>query len=137
MHDVVVCAQIGDGPAYDVDVQAGAQAEFGSRATLSMLVASAPRSPTAMVTRPPSASWWTLRNRHGLEPQGKRIEKTRFGARGLEVFVAEGPHPNSRSPSTPVWFRDLVVDPAGNGYGHRVIIGWCVDKRRSCGGRGA
>ncbi|WP_274563320.1 hypothetical protein [Streptomyces spiramyceticus] len=35
--------------------------------------------------------------RHGLEPQGRRIEKARFGARGLEVFLAEGPHPNSRT----------------------------------------
>ncbi|MEU5341852.1 hypothetical protein AB0H18_13615 [Streptomyces sp. NPDC020766] len=35
--------------------------------------------------------------RHGLEPQGKRIEKVRFGARGLELFLAESPHPNSRS----------------------------------------
>jgi hypothetical protein len=35
--------------------------------------------------------------RHGLEPQGKRMEKTRFGARGLEIFLAEGPHPNSRN----------------------------------------
>ncbi|MFE0704334.1 hypothetical protein, partial [Streptomyces sp. NPDC058872] len=31
--------------------------------------------------------------------------------------------------NTPVWFRDLVATLAGNGYGHRVIIGWCVDKR--------
>lgn len=35
--------------------------------------------------------------RHGLEPHGKRIEKARFGARGLEMFLADGPHPNSRS----------------------------------------
>ncbi|WP_251061420.1 hypothetical protein [Streptomyces sp. ISL-100] len=35
--------------------------------------------------------------RHGLEPQGKRIEKVRFGAHGVEMFLAEGPHPNSRS----------------------------------------
>jgi hypothetical protein len=35
--------------------------------------------------------------RHGLEPQGRRIEKVRFGTRGLEMFLAEGPHPNSRS----------------------------------------
>ncbi|MFG2375146.1 hypothetical protein ACGFY9_27150 [Streptomyces sp. NPDC048504] len=34
--------------------------------------------------------------RHGMEPQGMHIEKTRFGARGLELFLAEGPHPNSR-----------------------------------------
>ncbi|WP_286160333.1 hypothetical protein [Streptomyces yunnanensis] len=35
--------------------------------------------------------------RHGLEPQGRRIEKARFGTRGLEMFLAEGSHPNSRS----------------------------------------
>ncbi|MCC9705936.1 hypothetical protein E4N62_12150 [Streptomyces sp. MNU76] len=35
--------------------------------------------------------------RHGLEPRGKRIEKARIGARGLEMFLAEGPHPNVRS----------------------------------------
>jgi hypothetical protein len=34
--------------------------------------------------------------RHGLEPQGKRIEKVRFGGRGLEILLTEGPHPNSR-----------------------------------------
>ncbi|MEU9190837.1 hypothetical protein AB0D14_41340 [Streptomyces sp. NPDC048484] len=46
------------------------------------------------------AEWWRIvdyAKRHGLEPQGKRIEKTRFGARGLEISLAEGPHPNSRS----------------------------------------
>ncbi|MFI0216794.1 transposase [Streptomyces lydicus] len=46
----------------------------------------------------------------------------------MEGMIAE-------AASTPVWFRDLVRYPAENGYGHRVIIGWCVDKRRSCGGR--
>ncbi|MCZ4102801.1 MULTISPECIES: hypothetical protein [Streptomyces] len=35
--------------------------------------------------------------RHGLEPQGRRIEKARFGAHGLVMRLAEGPHPNSRS----------------------------------------
>lgn len=35
--------------------------------------------------------------RHGLEPKGRRIEKARFGARGLEMFLTEGPHPNSRT----------------------------------------
>jgi hypothetical protein len=34
--------------------------------------------------------------RHGLEPQGKRIEKAHFGAGGLGIFLTEGPHPNSR-----------------------------------------
>ncbi len=35
--------------------------------------------------------------RHGLDPQGRRIEKARFGARGLEMFLAKGPHPNART----------------------------------------
>lgn len=35
--------------------------------------------------------------RHNLEPQGTRIEKARFGVGGLEIFLAEGPHPNSRT----------------------------------------
>ncbi len=34
--------------------------------------------------------------RHGLEPQGKRIEKTSFGRSGLEMYLATGPHVNSR-----------------------------------------
>ncbi|MFF4259692.1 hypothetical protein ACFY1L_51900 [Streptomyces sp. NPDC001663] len=34
--------------------------------------------------------------RHGLEPQGKRIEKTSCGRSGLEMFLATGPHINSR-----------------------------------------
>ncbi|WP_369173062.1 hypothetical protein AB5J49_36185 [Streptomyces sp. R28] len=34
---------------------------------------------------------------HGLEPPGERIEKVRFGAGGLELYLAEGPHPNARS----------------------------------------
>ncbi|MCM2387099.1 hypothetical protein [Streptomyces albipurpureus] len=46
------------------------------------------------------ARQWRVVNyakRHGLEPPGKRIEKLSFGARGLEMFLAEGPHLNSRS----------------------------------------
>ncbi|WP_248844063.1 hypothetical protein [Streptomyces hirsutus] len=34
--------------------------------------------------------------RHGLEPPGKRIEKRSYGRRGLEFYLATGPHPNSR-----------------------------------------
>ncbi|MGQ4386589.1 hypothetical protein [Streptomyces sp. SAS_270] len=34
--------------------------------------------------------------RHGLEPQGKRIEKTGYGGSGLKMFLAAGPHVNSR-----------------------------------------
>ncbi|MFD3805921.1 hypothetical protein ACFWTC_20430 [Streptomyces sp. NPDC058619] len=57
--------------------------------------------------------------RHGLEPEGRRIEKARFGARGLELFLAEGPHPNSRSqrpkadaPVVPVPTRLRSLHPA-------------------------
>lgn len=37
--------------------------------------------------------------RHGLEPRGKRIEKTRVGRRGWELHLATGPHANSRGQS--------------------------------------
>ncbi|MFJ2257317.1 hypothetical protein ACIOKD_03055 [Streptomyces sp. NPDC087844] len=46
------------------------------------------------------AEWRRVVNyakRHGLEPQGKRIEKAGLGGRGLEMRLVEGPHPNSRS----------------------------------------
>ncbi|WP_431040969.1 hypothetical protein ACQUSR_03100 [Streptomyces sp. P1-3] len=39
--------------------------------------------------------------RHGLEPQGKRTEKARFGKRGLETILVEGPHPNTRASPCP------------------------------------
>ncbi|WEB44459.1 hypothetical protein MOV08_37645 [Streptomyces yunnanensis] len=56
--------------------------------------------------------------RHGLEPQGRRIEKARFGTRGLEMFLTEGPHPNSLRSLHPAVaaLRDdngqLVIPPA-------------------------
>ncbi|MCW8095822.1 hypothetical protein OG288_12205 [Streptomyces tauricus] len=34
--------------------------------------------------------------RHGLEPQGKRIERTSYGRGGFEMYLATGPHVNSR-----------------------------------------
>ncbi|WP_049568225.1 hypothetical protein [Streptomyces sp. SBT349] len=37
--------------------------------------------------------------RHGLAPQGKRIEKTRMWDRDLQIALVEGPHPNSRKQS--------------------------------------
>jgi hypothetical protein len=46
------------------------------------------------------AEWRRVVNyakRHGLEPAGKRIEKVPHGEPGLELFLAEGPHPNARS----------------------------------------
>ncbi|MFC5955298.1 hypothetical protein ACFP51_12605 [Streptomyces pratens] len=42
------------------------------------------------------AEWRRVVNyakRHGLEPTGKRIEKVPYGGPGLELFLAEGPHP--------------------------------------------
>lgn len=57
--------------------------------------------------------------RHGLEPQGRRIAKARFGRHGLEMLLAEGPHPNSRSqrpkagaPVVPVPTRLSSLHPA-------------------------
>ncbi|WP_235192893.1 hypothetical protein [Streptomyces viridochromogenes] len=47
-----------------------------------------------------TAEWRRVVNyakRHGMEPEGKRIEKVPYGLRGLEFFLAEGPHPNARS----------------------------------------
>ncbi|MFJ2647912.1 hypothetical protein ACIO1C_14400 [Streptomyces sp. NPDC087420] len=35
--------------------------------------------------------------RHGLEPAGKRIEKVPDSGPGLELFLAEGAHPNARN----------------------------------------
>ncbi|MFK0020520.1 hypothetical protein [Streptomyces sp. NPDC090798] len=46
------------------------------------------------------AEWRRVVNyakRHGMEPEGKRIEKVPYGGPGLEFFLAEGPHPNARS----------------------------------------
>ncbi|MFJ6656894.1 hypothetical protein ACIQNG_11085 [Streptomyces sp. NPDC091377] len=46
------------------------------------------------------AEWGRVVNyakRHGLEPAGKRIEKVPYGGPGLELFLADGPHPNARS----------------------------------------
>ncbi|MEV5506680.1 hypothetical protein [Streptomyces orinoci] len=47
------------------------------------------------------AEWRRVVNyakRHGLEPQGRRIEKARFGTRGLEMLLAEGPIPTHGGP---------------------------------------
>lgn len=59
--------------------------------------------------------------RHGLEPEGKRIEKVRYGGPGLELFLAEGPHRNVRSQRSkaggavvPVPSRLAHLHPAGD-----------------------
>ncbi|MCZ9354876.1 hypothetical protein NGM36_34800 [Streptomyces mutabilis] len=47
-----------------------------------------------------AAEWRRVVNyakRHGMEPEGRRIEKVPYGGLGLEFFLAEGPHPNARS----------------------------------------
>ncbi|MER8004024.1 hypothetical protein [Streptomyces sp. NPDC095613] len=46
------------------------------------------------------AEWRRVVNyakRHGMEPEGRRIEKVPYGGLGLEFFLAEGPHPHARS----------------------------------------
>lgn len=46
------------------------------------------------------AEWRRVVNyakRHGMEPEGRRIEKVPYGGLGLEFFFADGPHPNARS----------------------------------------
>jgi hypothetical protein len=69
------------------------------------------------------AEWRRVVNyakRHGMEPEGRRIDKVPYRGRGLELFLAEGPHPNARSQrpkagaptvSVPSWlaFLDPVV----------------------------
>ncbi|MFE6768612.1 hypothetical protein ACFVFD_06525 [Streptomyces fimicarius] len=46
------------------------------------------------------AEWRRVVNcakRHGLEPAGRRIEMVPYGGPGLELLLADGPHPNARS----------------------------------------
>ncbi|RYJ19731.1 hypothetical protein CU044_7578 [Streptomyces sp. L-9-10] len=46
------------------------------------------------------AEWRRVVNyakRHGMEPEGRRIEKVPYDGLGLEFSLAEGPHPNARS----------------------------------------
>jgi hypothetical protein len=59
--------------------------------------------------------------RHGLEPQGKRIEKAGFGARGLEMRLVEGPHPNSRSQRSKV-DASVVPVPARLNSLHPAVV---------------
>lgn len=60
------------------------------------------------------AEWRRVVNyaqRHGLEPVGKRIEKVPYGGPGLELFLADGPHPNARS-------QHFAVPVKGSQRGH-------------------
>jgi hypothetical protein len=59
------------------------------------------------------AEWRRVVNyakRHGLEPAGKRIEKVPYGGPGLELFLADGPHPNARSQRPKAGGVDVAVD---------------------------
>ncbi|MCP3821364.1 hypothetical protein NLX86_25690 [Streptomyces sp. A3M-1-3] len=67
--------------------------------------------------------------RHGLEPQGKRIEKAHFGAHGLEIFLTEGPHPNSRS-QRPKDDTSVVPVPTRLGSLHRAVAALRDDEGR-------
>ncbi|WP_343240084.1 hypothetical protein [Streptomyces sp. SID12488] len=59
--------------------------------------------------------------RHGLEPPGKRIEKAGFGARGLELRLVEGSHPNSRS-QRPKDDASVVPVPARPSALHPAVV---------------
>lgn len=67
--------------------------------------------------------------RQGLEPQGRRIEKVRFGTRGLELFLAEGPHPNARS-LRPKAGASVVPVPARLGSLHPAVAALRDDDRQ-------
>ncbi|MGW1109258.1 hypothetical protein [Streptomyces sp. NPDC002540] len=67
--------------------------------------------------------------RHGLEPVGKRIEKVPYGAPGLELFLAEGPHPNARS-QRPKAGGGLVPVPARLGRLHPMVAALKEDESR-------
>ncbi|TCR23060.1 hypothetical protein [Streptomyces sp. BK205] len=67
--------------------------------------------------------------RHGLEPEGKRIEKVPYGRPGMELFLAEGPHPNARS-QRPKVGGGLVPVPARLGNLHPLVAALKDDERR-------
>ncbi|MEW2620842.1 hypothetical protein [Streptomyces sp. NPDC048106] len=78
------------------------------------------------------AEWRRVVNyakRHGLEPVGKRIEKVPYGGPGLELFLAEGPHPNARS-QRPQAVEGVVPVPARLGHLHPVVIALKDDESR-------
>ncbi|MER6147426.1 hypothetical protein ABT134_05160, partial [Streptomyces hirsutus] len=66
---------------------------------------------------------------HGLEPAGKRIEKVPYGGPGLELFLAEGPHPNARS-QRPKAAGGPVPVPARLGHLHPVVAALKDDESR-------
>jgi hypothetical protein len=78
------------------------------------------------------AEWRRVVNyakRHGLEPVGKRIEKIPYGGPGLELFLAEGPHPNAQS-QLPKAGGSLVPVPARLGRLHPVVAALKDDESR-------
>nr|WP_239150484.1 hypothetical protein [Streptomyces sp. SID13588] len=66
---------------------------------------------------------------HGLEPAGKRIEKVPYGGPGLELFLAEGPHPNARN-QRPKAAGKLIPVPARLGHLHPVVAALKDDESR-------
>lgn len=78
------------------------------------------------------AEWRRVVNyakRHDLEPTGKRIEKVPYGGPGLELFLAEGPHPNARS-QRPKAVGGPVPVPARLGRLHSVVAALKGDESR-------
>lgn len=78
------------------------------------------------------AEWRRVVNyakRHGLEPAGKRIEKVPYGGPGMELFLADGPHPNARS-QRPKEGGDPVPVPSRLGNLHPIVTALKDDERR-------
>ncbi|MGQ4712897.1 hypothetical protein ACUN22_04345 [Streptomyces anulatus] len=78
------------------------------------------------------AEWRRVVNhakRHGREPAGKRIEKVPYAGRGLELFLADGPHPNARS-QRPKEGGDPVPVPSRLGNLHPIVTALKGDERR-------
>lgn len=78
------------------------------------------------------AEWRRVVNyakRHGLEPAGRRIEKVPYGGPGLELFLAEGPHPNARSQRAKA-SGGLVPVPARLGQLHPMVTALKDDASR-------
>ncbi|WP_448321851.1 hypothetical protein [Streptomyces sp. CO7] len=78
------------------------------------------------------AEWRRVANyakRHSLEPAGKRIEKVPYGGSGLELSLADGPHPNARS-QRPKAGADPVPAPSRLGNLHPIVTALKDDERR-------
>ncbi|NNN31136.1 hypothetical protein HLK59_12275 [Streptomyces sp. S3(2020)] len=64
-----------------------------------------------------------------MEPAGKRIEKVPYVAPGLELFLADGPHPNARG-QRPKESGDPVPVPSRLGNLHPIVTALKDDERR-------